>query len=68
MRTIEINTEELDRACICTLERDACPNPRELGGGSQFPGMSCEVILAKLALQERRIRANNNASDSGDKI
>lgn len=51
------------RPCGCPRDTEACPNPKELVSGSIFENMPCDVLLGKLALQEKRIAGNADASD-----
>ena len=51
------------RPCGCPRDREACPDPAELVSGSIFEDMPCDVLLGKLALQEKRIAKNADASN-----
>jgi hypothetical protein len=53
-------------ACDCELDLTQCPDQSELVSGSLFPDMSCQVVLAKLALQEIRIQKNSDSSIQRD--
>jgi hypothetical protein len=50
------------RACGCPRNSSGCPDPAELVSGSIFENMPCNVLLGKLALQEKRITGNADAS------